>query len=59
MSLVIKGLLTTLLSNIVGPMVTSGDLEVFIQVAGLLIGAAIAWFGRYRHGDIEWWGGRK
>lgn len=59
MSLTIKGIVTMLLSNLLGPTVASGDLEVFIQVTGLLIGAFITWYGRYRQGDIKWWGGKR
>lgn len=56
MSLTITGLITIAITNLLGPVVTSGQVESFVTVAGLLIGLAVSWYGRVRQGDINWLG---
>ena len=58
MSLTFTGIITILLTQFLGDNVASGDIEAFINVFGLIIGAAVAWYGRYRHGDITWYGSK-
>lgn len=59
MSLTITGILTIILSQIMGDVVSVEDLETFINVSGLVIGAGVAWYGRWRHGDITIFGTKK
>jgi hypothetical protein len=59
MSLTITGVLTMILTRIVGDALPAHDVAAFINVAGFLIGAAVAYYGRFRQGDIEWWGVKK
>ena len=55
MSVTIIGLLTIILSNYF----PSTDVTAFIQAGGTLVGLLISWYGRYRQGDITWYGIKK
>ena len=58
----VSGLLVMLLGNYFqrqGTPIAEGKVESFVEVALLLAGLLIAWYGRYRHGDITWWGRKK
>ncbi len=35
------------------------NIQNFVETAGLLASALVVWFGRWRQGDIKWWGGRR
>jgi hypothetical protein len=56
MSLTITGLIITALTNFLGPVVTTGQVESFVTVAGLIIGLAVSYWGRIRQGDVDWMG---
>lgn len=56
MSLTITGILTILITQILGENVDEGAVANFLDVGGLLIGALLGWYGRYRHGDINIFG---
>jgi len=55
MSLTITGIITMLLSQVL-PLEEVGP---FVDSAALLITTGIIWYGRYRAGDITWYGGRR
>lgn len=58
MSLTITGVLTLFITQILGDSVTNAEVANFLEVGGLLVGAAVAYYGRFRHGDLTWWGGK-
>lgn len=58
-SLTISGLATMLVSKLVGEAFTADEVQAFVNVGGFLVGFAMTYWGRYRQGDISWWGGRK
>jgi hypothetical protein len=55
-SITIAGVIELVLTQVLGPVVTSGEVESFIKVAGLLLGLILTWYGRWSHGDITWYG---
>lgn len=55
MSLTIGGIITMLLSQIL-PL---EEVAPFVDAVVLIGTTAMIWWGRYRLGDITWWGGRK
>ena len=62
MSLTIIGVLIAFLSWLAqnfGLNFTESDAETAIKVLGELVGLLVAFYGRVRVGDLEWWGGRK
>jgi hypothetical protein len=59
MSLTIRGLAVIALTNVLGPLVTTGQVEAFVTVAGLLAGLVVAYIGRVRQGDVNWMGMKK
>lgn len=42
-----------------GITITQGEWDSFIKVGVGIISLLGIWYGRYRKGDIKWWGGRK
>lgn len=58
MSLTITGVISMLLSLILTPEETNIVMS-FIEQALLVIGIGLAYWGRYRIGDITWFGTRK
>lgn len=58
MSMTITGVLAVLLSSIVTPEETDTIIS-FIDQLILVAGIVAAYWGRYRQGDITWWGARK
>ena len=62
MSITIIGLIVSVvgkLSDSVGITIGTEELTSFINVALQLGGVAIAWFGRWRQGDISVFGGKR
>ena len=59
MSLTLTGVLTMVLTKLVGDVLPAEDIATFINVFGFLIGAGVAYWGRYRQGDITPWGTKK
>jgi hypothetical protein len=62
MSITISGLIVALLSWLVGQSgetIPSEQLVSFVDTFGILIGAVLAWYGRWRKGDITVFGARK
>jgi hypothetical protein len=55
MSLTITGIITMLLSQWM-PLEEVGP---FVDSAALIITTIVIWYGRYRQGDITWWGAKK
>lgn len=58
MSLTITGLIGTILALILTPEETSAILSLLDQVL-LVAGILLTYYGRYRVGDITWYGTRK
>lgn len=58
MSLTITGIISMVLSLILTPEETDIVLS-FIEQALLVAGIVLAYWGRYRLGDITWYGARK
>ena len=56
MSITITGIVTILITQFLGDVIAEGEVESFVNVTGLIIGAAVAWYGRFRHGDIDVFG---
>lgn len=54
-SVTLIGVLTVLLSNFISPEI-AGELASDIV---LVIGIIVAWYGRWRQGDITWYGMKK
>ena len=50
------GLIGTLLINFGFSETCSNEI---VTVAPLALGSLVAWYGRWRKGDIKWYGGRK
>ena len=62
MSLTINGLIVGVIAYLLKGAdmpVVEGGVETFVQVAIALIGAGGVYWGRYRKGDINFFGGRK
>jgi hypothetical protein len=62
MSLTLKGLAVVLLGYLVSSMnlpVASEAIETTVSTVAVIVGAVMAWWGRYRHGDITWYGASK
>jgi len=62
MSQTLVGLLITLLGFAAQWLQIDADQEQLAQVAGAIatfVGIAWAWYGRYRQGDIHWYGKKK
>lgn len=59
MSITISGIIGLILTNVFGVAIPESDLAVFLQVGGTIVFGLWAWFGRVRHGDLTWWGGKK
>jgi MFS-type transporter involved in bile tolerance (Atg22 family) len=59
MSVTISGLFTMILTQILGDQVDQEQIANFINVGGLIISAVVIWWGRYRKGDITWYGVKK
>ena len=55
MSVTITGIIVFLLAKVI-PLEQASQ---FVDTAIQLIGIALAWYGRYRIGDITWYGTRK
>lgn len=55
MSLTITGLITLVLSQFL-PL---EEVSPFVDSAALIITTLVIWYGRYRQGDINWFGGKK
>ncbi len=55
MSLTVGGIITMLLSQIL-PIEEVGPV---VDAVVLILSTVMIWWGRYRLGDITWWGGRK
>ena len=53
MSLTVKGIIGMVLTHFIGGMVPQEDLAIFINVAGFIITALVAYWGRYRAGGIS------
>ena len=58
MSLTITGVISMLLSFILTPEETNVVMS-FIEQGLLVVGIILAYWGRYRMGDITWYGTRK
>lgn len=62
MSVTITGLIVTILSAIVVQSnidIPQENLNSFVETFGILIGIVIAWYGRFRQGDISIFGTRR
>jgi hypothetical protein len=57
-SLTLVGVITMVLTQTLGEAVTAGEVESFVKILGLIGGAVVTWYGRYRAGGISWWGGK-
>lgn len=53
MSLTIKGIIGLVLTQLLGDVVSEEQIANFVEVGGLLIFGIMAWYGRYRQGDIS------
>lgn len=58
-SITLAGVIELVLTQIMGPVVTSGEVESFVKVVGLILGLIMTWYGRYRQGDVTWYGLKK
>ena len=58
-SVTIAGLITMILTQVLGDTVDSEQIANFLNVAGLIFSSIIIWYGKYRQGDTYWWGGKK
>lgn len=58
MSLTLTGVISMLLSLILTPEETNVIMS-FIEQGLLVVGIVLAYYGRYRLGDITWYGTRK
>ena len=62
MSLTIQGLLVLVLGKVLswaGLEASNEALQGWVSTTISLIGALVVYYGRYRQGDIKWWGGKK
>jgi hypothetical protein len=62
MSLTIQGLVVLFLGKALewaGVQYDVESLRGWVSTTVVLIGAVGIWYGRYRNGDIRWWGGKK
>ena len=55
MSITITGIVTMLLAQVL-PL---EEVNPFVDAVALIVTTLTIWYGRYRIGDITWWGGRK
>ena len=55
MSLTFTGIITMILSQ----WLPLEEVSPFIDAVALIVTTGIAWYGRYRLGDITWYGARK
>jgi len=61
-SVTIVGILVMFLSNIMDSLdlpIVQDDLVATVNTLILLVGGLVAWYGRWRKGDITWYGKRK
>lgn len=58
MSVTISGLIATILALVFTPNETHALMQWLDQTI-LVIGILATYYGRYRHGDITWYGARK
>lgn len=61
-SLTISGLLIMIIAGIIkwsGQSVDESAIRSFIEVAIVIIGVITTYIGRYRQGDITWFGSKK
>ena len=56
MSLTISGILGIIITQILGESVPAESVATFIDVAGLIGFSLLAWYGRYRQGDVNFFG---
>lgn len=56
MSVTITGILTMVLTHFLGEVVPAEDVATFLNVAGFIVGAIVAWYGRVRAGGVSFWG---
>ena len=59
MSLTISSLAALLLTQFLGETVDSEQIASFFNIVGLIVTAIGVWYGHFRQGDINWWGGKK
>jgi hypothetical protein len=52
MSITITGIITMLLSQVL-PLEEVGPV---VDAVALIVTTSLIWYGRYRQGDITWWG---
>jgi len=62
MSLAYIGIIVTFLaglSKILGLNIGAPELTTTVEVIALFVGGILAFYGRFRKGDLKWFGGRK